>query len=104
VGTFGGKVAVIDPIDDGKSRYRVIIVPDEATIRKGKDEPWPSPEILRPGAEVSGWVMLDTVSLGFELWRQFNAFPPTVEIDPKNKPADEKKLGEEDPYKPLLKK
>ncbi|MBK9771333.1 MAG: hypothetical protein IPP57_10985 [Candidatus Obscuribacter sp.] len=23
--------------------------------------------------------MLETVPLGFELWRQFNAFPPTVQ-------------------------
>jgi hypothetical protein len=23
--------------------------------------------------------MLDTVPLGYELWRQFNAFPPTVD-------------------------
>jgi hypothetical protein len=27
---------------------------------------------------VKGWVLLDTVPLGFELWRQFNGFPPTV--------------------------
>jgi hypothetical protein len=26
--------------------------------------------------------MLDTVSLGFELWRQFNAFPPSVQRGP----------------------
>ena len=37
---------------------------------------------MRPGAEVNGWVMLDTVSLGWELWRQFNAFPPTVNRGP----------------------
>ena len=33
---------------------------------------------LRQGVRVNGWVMLDQVRLGFELWRQFNAFPPTV--------------------------
>lgn len=78
VGTFGGRVEVIAPCDDGKNNYRIIVRPDKDAIAKGKDEPWPDATYLRPGAEVSGWVMLDTVSLGFELWRQFNAFPPTV--------------------------
>jgi len=78
VGTFGGRVAVIDAVDDGKNNYRVIIKPDWQAIKAGKDEPWPKAEFLRPGAEASGWIMLDSVSLGFELWRQFNAFPPTV--------------------------
>ncbi|MBA3994906.1 MAG: secretion protein HlyD [Cyanobacteria bacterium DS2.3.42] len=78
VGTFGGRVAVIDAVDDGRNNYRVIIKPDSQAIASGKDEPWPDAKFLRPGAEVSGWIMLDRVSLGFELWRQFNAFPPTV--------------------------
>ncbi len=78
VGTFGGKVSVIDATDDGKSCYRVIVKPDLDLIASGRDEPWPSSKFLRPGAEASGWIMLDTVPLGFELWRQFNAFPPTV--------------------------
>jgi len=78
VGTFGGRIAVIDAVDDGRNRYRVIIKPDTEAIAQGRDEPWPKAKFLRPGAEVSGWIMLDTVSLGFELWRQFNAFPPTV--------------------------
>jgi multidrug efflux pump subunit AcrA (membrane-fusion protein) len=79
VGTFAGRVKVVDAIDDGKSRFRIIIKPDEELIKAGKEDPWPPLDQLRPGAEVNGWVMLDTVSLGFELWRQFNAFPPTVE-------------------------
>lgn len=79
VGTFGGRVAVIDAVDNGKNSYRVIVKPDWQAIKAGKDEPWPKTEFLRPGAEASGWIMLDTVSLGFELWRQFNAFPPTIQ-------------------------
>lgn len=78
VGTFGGRVAVVDAIDNGKNHYRVIVKPDWQAIKAGKDEPWPKAAFLRPGAEASGWIMLDTVSLGFELWRQFNAFPPTI--------------------------
>ncbi|MBL8151017.1 MAG: HlyD family efflux transporter periplasmic adaptor subunit [Blastocatellia bacterium] len=79
VGTFAGRVTAIDAVDDGKSRYRMIITPDQEAIKSGKDEPWPSSQYLRPGAQVVGFIMLDTVSLGFELWRQFNAFPPTVQ-------------------------
>lgn len=78
VGTFAGRVAVIDAVDHGKNNYRVIVKPDWEAIKAGRDESWPKAEFLRPGAEASGWIMLDTVSLGFELWRQFNAFPPTV--------------------------
>jgi hypothetical protein len=31
---------------------------------------------------VVGWILLDTVSLGWELWRQFNGFPPTISAAP----------------------
>lgn len=82
VGTFGGRVAVIDAVDDGRSRYRILVKPDIESIESGRDEPWPSSRYLRPGAKVIGWVLLDNVSLGFELWRQFNAFPPTVQREP----------------------
>lgn len=78
VGTFAGRIAVIDPVDDGRNSYRVIVKPDTEAIARGQDEPWPQAKFLRTGAEVHGWIMLDTVSLGFELWRQFNSFPPTV--------------------------
>ena len=87
VGTFAGRVKVMDATDDGKSRFRIIVVPDDELIKAGKEEAWPPLTQLRPGGEVNGWVMLDTVRLGFELWRQFNAFPPTVSRGP----LDEKK-------------
>lgn len=79
VGTFGGRIKVIDPVDDGTSRYRVIVEQDQLTFSAGhKDEPWPDPKRLRPGAKAVGWIMLDSVPLGYELWRQFNGFPPRV--------------------------
>ncbi len=78
VGTFGGKIAVIDSVDNGQGLYRVLVVPDEERIQAGLDEPWPHYPYLRPGTRANGWVMLETVSIGFELWRQFNAFPPVV--------------------------
>jgi adhesin transport system membrane fusion protein len=71
IGTFGGKVAFVDPTDDGKGNFRVVVVPD------GRD-PWPSPRYLRQGTRVNGWVLLGVVRLGYEAWRQFNGFPPAI--------------------------
>lgn len=79
VGTFAGLVAAVDQVDDGKGNFRVIVVPDPEMVREKKDQPWPSSRFLRPGSEVSGWVILKVVPLGYELWRQFNAFPPTID-------------------------
>ncbi|MCS6899289.1 MAG: biotin/lipoyl-binding protein [Myxococcales bacterium] len=76
IGTFGGRVAFVDPSDDGKGKFRVVIVPDEG-------EPWPDARYLRQGVRAHAWVLLDQVRLGYELWRQFNGFPPTV-----NQPVD----------------
>ncbi len=78
VGTFGGKIAVIDSVDNGQGLYRVLVVPDEERIQAGLDQAWPHYPYLRPGTRANGWVMLETVSIGFELWRQFNAFPAVV--------------------------
>jgi biotin carboxyl carrier protein len=80
VGTFGGKVSLIDATDDGTGQFRLLIVQDPTdTDADGKpDMPWPTGLYLRQGVRVNGWVMLDQVRLGFELWRRFNAFPPTV--------------------------
>ena len=90
VGTFGGKVSVVDAVDDGAGRFRILVVPDLEAIEKHGDSPWPDPSYLRPGAKVSGWVMLDVVSLGFELWRQFNGFAPALDKVPSEKPKGPK--------------
>jgi hypothetical protein len=55
---------------------------------------WPKDIYLRQGMRAKGWVVLDRVSLGFEVWRQLNGFPPTVERPDKKtggggKPDDE---------------
>lgn len=103
-GTFAGRVAVVDPVDDGKSRYRVIVVPDWEAIKSGQEPPWASNQILRPGSEAVGWIMLDTVPLGFELWRQFNAFPPTAQQEPLGKRSYESPLDEQLDLKDVFKK
>jgi membrane fusion protein, adhesin transport system len=72
VGTFGGIVEFVDATADERGRFRVVVSPDR------DDEPWPDNRWLRQGVRANGWVLLDRVSLGFELWRQFNGFPPSV--------------------------
>ena len=56
-------------------------------VRTDNADPWPTGLYLRQGVRVNGWVLLDQVKLGYELWRRFNGFPPTV------KPPDAKKGG-----------
>ena len=36
------------------------------------------------------WVLLDQVTLGYELWRRFNGFPPAVEMAPTSRPGKTK--------------
>jgi hypothetical protein len=81
VGTFGGEVILIDATDDGTGRFRILVAPDSG------DEAWPETRYLRQGVRANGWVLLQQVKLGFELWRRFNGFPPTtnksIDISPK---------------------
>ena len=79
VGTFSGTVSLVDATDDGKGKFRVVIVPDEVN---GK--PWPTERFLRQGVRVEGWILLNRVTLAYELWRQLNAFPPIISPDPKS--------------------
>jgi multidrug efflux pump subunit AcrA (membrane-fusion protein) len=81
VGTFGGRVALVDPTDDGTGRFRILVVPDP------DDEPWPEGLYLRQGVRANAFVLLDEVSLGYELWRRANGFPPTVAMDAPAPPA-----------------
>ncbi|MBX3102866.1 MAG: HlyD family efflux transporter periplasmic adaptor subunit [Bacteroidetes bacterium] len=74
VGTFGGIIAVVDVVDDGMGKYRILVKPDPA------DDPWPRK--LRMGSGVYGWAMLDEVPIWYEIWRQFNGFPPSLAYDP----------------------
>lgn len=76
VGSFGGRVALIDATDDGKGHFRILVSPDP------EDIPWPEQRFLRQGVRVNGWVLLGRVTLGYELWRIFNGFPPLVLPEP----------------------
>lgn len=70
VGTFGGVVEVIDYVSMQSGEFRILITPDK------DDEPWPAQ--LRVGSGTRGWVMLDSVPVWYEIWRQLNGFPPSL--------------------------
>lgn len=71
VGTFGATVVIVDAAADERGKTRVVVVPDDPLH-------WPEGRFLRQSTRVHGWVLLDQVPLGFELWRQFNGFPPAL--------------------------
>ena len=94
VGTFGGTVGVIDPGADEEGKVRIIVFPDEES-----SQDWPNAPYLRQGVRVIGWVLLDSVPLGWELWRQFNGFPPSIKNPPvvgKKAPPSESKKESKD--------
>lgn len=72
IGTFAGHIELIDAAAGDEGMVRILIVPDPG-------EPWPAQAFLRQGMLVRGWVLLNEVSIGWELWRQFNGFPPGVQ-------------------------
>lgn len=76
VGTFGGVVSFVDAQGGGDGRFRMLVSPDP------DDVPWPDRRYLRQGARATGWVLLEDVSLGYEMWRQLNAFPPSIASAP----------------------
>ncbi len=76
VGTFGGKVIAINPADDSKGLFKIIVGPDPEDPKQDK---WPDSRYLRQGVRAKGWVILSTVPLYFEIWRQLNGFQPTIE-------------------------
>ncbi|OYU95580.1 MAG: biotin attachment protein [Bacteroidetes bacterium B1(2017)] len=78
VGTFGGVVQTVDRVNSTNGLFRVLVIPDPNT------EPWP--DLLRAGSGVYGWAMLKNVSVWYELWRQFNGFPPDFvsSLEPNN--------------------
>ena len=76
VGTYGGVVAFVDAHGNQDGMFRVLVSPDPA------DQPWPDRPQIRQGTRANGWLLLDSVSLGYEIWRNLNAFPPSVRSKP----------------------
>lgn len=77
-GLFDGRVRIIDPTAQTNGLFRVLVEQSP-----GK-EPWPDARYIRVGAKVRGWIQMETVRMGYELWRQLNDFP--LEF---RRPADE---------------
>jgi adhesin transport system membrane fusion protein len=86
VGTFGGTVKVIDYVNTQPGEFRILVVPDPS------DEEWP--DQLRIGSGTKGWVMLDTVPVWYEIWRQLNGFPPSLYEQPDEKTFESPKSEE----------
>jgi membrane fusion protein, adhesin transport system len=86
IGTFGGTVMFVDSTDDGKGKFRVLILPDKT------DHPWPSERFLRQGVRVNGWILLNRVTMAYELWRQLNAFPPQLTLETQSTDLSKQKL------------
>lgn len=77
VGTFGGEVINVDPAaGNSLHQFRVLVVPDKDS------PPWPRARFLRQGTRCYGWVLLDQVGLGYEVWRRLNGFPASVAYAP----------------------
>jgi multidrug resistance efflux pump len=70
IGTFEGKVHLIDQASSHDGKFRVLIVP----VAK-----WPSQKILRLGVNVKGYIKLRDSFIIKEIWRQLNGFPPVLE-------------------------
>lgn len=68
-GYFDGRVRTIDPNANLQGLFRIIVEP-----MPGKPA-WPDGRYVRLGGKVQGWVQGETVTVGYELWRQLNDFP-----------------------------
>lgn len=75
VGTFGGEVISVDATDNGKGQFRALVGPPDDSSG------WPADRFLRQGVRANGWILLDEVGLGYEMWRRLNGFPPVVSMD-----------------------
>lgn len=70
IGTFKGKVHLIDQASSHDGKFRVLLVPESD---------WPSQKILRLGVNAKGYIKLRDSIVFKEIWRQLNGFPPVME-------------------------
>ena len=81
-GLFSGRVSAIDNTIDDSGKFKVWVIPQE------EEKKWP--ENLRYGTGCQAIALLDDVPIWYELWRQFNGFPPNF-YNPKSKDITIKK-------------
>ena len=70
VGTFKGKVHLVDPASSHEGKFRVLVTPDST---------WPSQKMLRLGVHAKGYIKFRDSFIFKEIWRQLNGFPPVLE-------------------------
>lgn len=70
IGTFKGKVHLVDQASSHEGKFRVLLVP----VSK-----WPSQNFLRLGVHAKGYIQLSKTFIFKEIWRQLNGFPPVIE-------------------------
>jgi len=94
IGTFEGEVIFISPQNNAMGQFKIFVK------QSGKRD-WPTSDVLRLGTKVHGWVLLNDVSLGYELWRRYNGFPINLNSKQlhigvvKNKPVEKTKTVKE---------
>ncbi len=76
VGTFGALVFAVDASAQTNGLFRILLVEDP-----DDPNPWPSDNFVRFGSKVRGWILLEQVTVGYELWRQLNNFPPDFPVN-----------------------
>lgn len=84
IGTFGGKVRQVDQASSPTGGFRILIEPEHHV----PGDEWPDAKFLRQGNQVVGWVFLNRVPLGYEIWRRLNGFPPVLPPTSKEKKSD----------------
>ncbi|MFN8286292.1 MAG: HlyD family efflux transporter periplasmic adaptor subunit [Chitinophagales bacterium] len=67
-GTFGGKVVAVDNNISVNGKFRILVAEDPDEM------PWP--KVLKVGGGAKGIALLKDVPVWYELWRNFNGFPP----------------------------
>ncbi|HMP02975.1 MAG TPA: biotin/lipoyl-binding protein [Gemmatales bacterium] len=85
VGTFAGRVYLIDPTTNDKGQFRILVESDK---HMPGDIPWPDHAYLRQGVRANGWVLMEKpVTLGWELFRRLSGFPIARDMEPKKEPS-----------------
>lgn len=90
IGTFAGEVVFVEPSAREDGRFRILVAERQLGTACEQEKValpglnlagncgWPPESFVRLGANVRGWVLLETVPLGYELWRLLNNFPPVM--------------------------
>jgi len=99
IGTFGGVVKQIDSAANMDGKFRVLVAPEEELT----GDEWPAQDFLRQGNQTVGWVLLNRVPLGYEIWRRLNGFPPVLAPESKGKGKGKGKDDEKGAKPPKIK-